>query len=42
MVRAALERNPAHRPAPHEVADTLQPVLERQPRARLAGFKVSR
>jgi len=42
VVGAALERDPAHRPRPDEIADALQPVLERQPRARLAGFKVSR
>jgi serine/threonine protein kinase len=39
VVRACLERRPDDRPQPHEVADTLQPVLERQPRARLS-FKV--
>jgi eukaryotic-like serine/threonine-protein kinase len=41
VVRAALEPEPADRPAPHEIAEALQPVLERQPRARLS-FKVSR
>jgi serine/threonine-protein kinase len=43
VVLAALERHPGDRPAPHEIAEALQPVLERMPRARLAGgFKVSR
>ena len=28
------------RPAPHEVVDALEPVLARQPRGSLAGFKV--
>ncbi len=38
-VYAALERDPADRPRPHELAEMLEPVLERQPRARLT-FKV--
>ncbi len=38
VVLASLERRPEHRPAPHEVADLLQPLLERLPRARLTGF----
>jgi serine/threonine-protein kinase len=38
-VYAALERDPANRPRPHELAELLEPVLERQPRARLT-FKV--
>lgn len=37
---AALEPDPANRPVPHEFAEALSPVLERQPRARFAGFKV--
>lgn len=40
VVAAALERDPADRPLPHEVAEALAPVLERLPRARFAGFKV--
>lgn len=39
IVRAALERDPADRPLPHEVSAALEPVLARQPRARLT-FKV--
>jgi serine/threonine protein kinase len=39
IVYAALERDPANRPLPHEVSDALEPVLARQPRARLT-FKV--
>ena len=41
VVGACLERRPEDRPLPSEVAEALQPVLERQPRARLS-FKVSR
>ena len=41
VVSACLERRPEDRPLPHEVVDALQPVLERQPRARLS-FKVTR
>ncbi|KRF15488.1 protein kinase [Nocardioides sp. Soil797] len=40
VVEAALDREPANRPLPHEVAEALQPVLERQPRGHLAGFRV--
>jgi eukaryotic-like serine/threonine-protein kinase len=39
ILYAGLERRPADRPLPHEVAEALEPVLARQPRARLAGFK---
>jgi serine/threonine protein kinase len=37
---ACLEPTPADRPRPHEIAAALEPVLARQPRARLGGFKV--
>jgi serine/threonine protein kinase len=37
---ACLEPDPADRPRPHEIAAALEPVLARQPRARLGGFKV--
>lgn len=37
LVRAALERDPRDRPLPAELVDGLQPVLEDQPRSRLAG-----
>jgi serine/threonine protein kinase len=40
VILAGLEKDPAQRPAPHEVAEALEPVLARQPRARLAGFRV--
>ena len=40
VVYACLEPDPAARPLPHEVAEALQPALERVPRGRLAGFKV--
>jgi len=41
LVYACLENDPSQRPTPAEVADTLGPMLERSPRGRLAGFKVS-
>ena len=37
MLHGCLERNPANRPHPHEVSDTLAPVLERLPKARLSS-----
>jgi eukaryotic-like serine/threonine-protein kinase len=37
---AMLEPRPEDRPAPHEVAEALEPVLEAQPRHRLT-FKVA-
>lgn len=40
LVYAALDRDPARRPLPHELAEGLSPALERQPRGRLAGFRV--
>lgn len=39
VVRGALERDPAHRPRPHEIADALEPVLARQGPPQLA-FRV--
>jgi serine/threonine protein kinase len=39
VVRAGLDKDPATRPLPHEFAEALEPVLARQPRARLT-FKV--
>lgn len=39
VVRACLERRPADRPLPHEVADALGPDLERQP-APVLAFRV--
>jgi len=40
VVRACLALKGADRPLPHEVAEGLEPALERCPRGRLAGFKV--
>lgn len=37
IVHACLELRPADRPAPHEVAEALEPVLDRQPPVRLGG-----
>ncbi len=42
LVYACLEPDPAQRPAPAEIADALGPMLERSPRGRLAGFKITR
>ena len=42
IVFAMLEHRPEHRPTPVEVGEVLEPVLERQPTGRLAGFKVAR
>jgi len=39
-ILAGLEKDPENRPVPHELAEALEPVLARQPRARLAGFRV--
>lgn len=38
VVLAALEPDPADRPLPHELAEALEPVMARQPKARFAGF----
>ncbi|HEV7876118.1 MAG TPA: serine/threonine-protein kinase [Nocardioides sp.] len=38
VLSAALDRDPDARPLPHEIAQALEPVLARQPRARLAGL----
>jgi serine/threonine protein kinase len=38
IVLAALEPDPDDRPLPHEVAEALEPVMARQPKARFAGF----
>lgn len=40
ILYAGLHRDPARRPLPAELAEALEPVLARQPRARLGGFKV--
>ncbi len=40
IVYAALAPSAADRPLPHEIAEALQPVLERQPVGRLAGFRL--
>ncbi len=37
VVHAGLDRDPANRPLPRELAEALEPVLERQPRVRLGG-----
>ncbi|QIK77398.1 serine/threonine protein kinase [Nocardioides piscis] len=40
VIDASLQRDPEARPAPYEIVDALAPVLERQPRGSLAGFKI--
>ncbi|WP_121258530.1 serine/threonine-protein kinase [Nocardioides ferulae] len=40
IVVAGLDKVPGNRPLPAEFAEALEPVLARQPRARLGGFKV--
>jgi eukaryotic-like serine/threonine-protein kinase len=40
VLAAALDRDPEARPLPHEIAEALEPVLARQPRARLGGLRV--
>ncbi len=40
IVRAGLAKDPEKRPLPHELAEALEPVLARQPRAVLSGFRV--
>ncbi len=40
VVLATLDRDPDARPLPHELAEALEPALARQPRGRLAGWKV--
>ena len=40
VVYAALAPAPQDRPLPHQVAEALQPVLERQPVGHLAGFRL--
>ena len=42
VLAAMLERSATARPAPYEIVDALAPVLERQPRGSLAGFKIRR
>ncbi|MFC7496042.1 MULTISPECIES: serine/threonine-protein kinase [unclassified Nocardioides] len=37
VLYAGLDRDPANRPLPREVAEALEPVLARQPRVRLGG-----
>ena len=39
VLYAGLDRDPANRPLPREVAEALEPVLDRQPAVRLGGFK---
>ena len=42
VLYAALSPSPGDRPLPREIAEALQPVLERQPVGHLAGFRVRR
>jgi eukaryotic-like serine/threonine-protein kinase len=36
VLRHMLDPDPSQRPLPHQVAESLQPALERQPRAKLS------
>ncbi|MDQ3616717.1 MAG: serine/threonine protein kinase [Actinomycetota bacterium] len=40
VVLACLDPDSRNRPLPHELAEALEPALERAPRGRLAGFKM--
>lgn len=40
LLTAMLDRSPERRPQPREIVDALEPVLARQPRGSLAGFKI--
>jgi serine/threonine protein kinase len=40
LVFACLTTDPTYRPTPAELADAFGPILARQPKGRLAGFKV--
>ena len=42
VMGAMLHHTPEKRPAPSEIVEALAPVLERQPRGSLAGFKLRR
>jgi serine/threonine protein kinase len=42
LVLACLEKTPADRPTPADLADAFGPILARQPKGRLAGFKIGR
>jgi serine/threonine protein kinase len=42
VVYAALDPDPVLRPEPREIAESLEPVLARQPRGQLTGLRVSR
>jgi serine/threonine protein kinase len=41
VLGATLDADPGNRPLPREVAEALEPVLDRQPAIRLGGFKVT-
>lgn len=42
LIHACLVADPADRPTPQAVAEALEPMLERLPKARLSGFKIGR
>ena len=41
LIHTCLASDPADRPAPREIAEALEPLLERLPQARLSGFKIT-
>ncbi len=42
VIEATLNPDPEHRPLPHEISETLEPVLAALPRGHLAGFRLRR
>ena len=41
LILACLEKDPANRPLPAELAESIEPLLDRLPTARLSGFKLA-
>ena len=41
LIQSCLEREPANRPTPAELAEAIEPLMARLPTARLSGFKIS-
>lgn len=42
LILACLEKDPANRPLPTELAESIEPLMARLPTARLSGFKLGR
>lgn len=41
LIYACLDRDPAQRPTPSELAELVSPVMDALPKPRLSGFKIS-